>query len=214
MAKAKQKGIPVIVQGMLWGRDVTVGREPALSVSVQPLREYTQVSVVTTKTKKVTPAQKAQRDTYCDCDKQWKSIPNQKKNKFDAWYRAIRGKPYDSVRAYTVYMTFCLKNRPELPAFLYNQYVTYFTVRNTESTGWTNRCVILFGFPYARADGTDIAVYKISGIGWMEGRKKFESYMISETLIPTIPSPGKARLSISDLAPGQSITIAVYSYRA
>lgn len=214
MAKAKQKGIPVIVQGMMWGRDVTVGREPALSVSVQPLKEFTKISAVTTKTKKTTPAQKEQRDTYCDCDKGWKVIPSHKKNRFDAWYRAIRGQPNDSVRAYEVYMTLCLKKLPELQALLFNEYVTYFNVRNSESTAWVNRCVVLFGFPYLRPDGTDIAVYKISGIGWKEGRKKFEAYMISETLIPAIPSPGKARLSISGLAPGQSITLAVYSYRA
>jgi hypothetical protein len=212
MAKAKQKGIPVTVQGTMWGRDVTVGREPGAAVSIQPLREWSKISVVTTKVKTPTASQLAQRDTYCDCDKLYKLVTPEKRARLDGWFRAIRGKPYDSVRAYTVFMKFCLKCRPELPAFLYNSYCTYFTVKNTETTAWNNRCVVLFGFPYLRADGTDVAVYQISGISWMEGRKKFEPYMIKTTLIPTIPSPGKARLSISNVAPGQSITLAVYSY--
>lgn len=214
MAKAKQKGIPVIVQGTMWGRDVTVNRTPGLAVSIQPLKEWTQISKITTKTTKVTAGQQAQRDTYCHCDKGWKLVPETKRNRLDTWFRSIRGKPFDSVRPYTIYMKFCLKNRPELPAFLYHQFCTYYTVKNSGSTAWTNSCVVLFGFPYFRADGTDIAIYKISGIGWKEGKKSYEPYMISETLIPTIPSPGKARLSISGVNPGQSITLAVYSYRA
>jgi hypothetical protein len=212
MAKAKQKGIPVTVQGTMWGRDVTVGREPGAAVSIQPSREYTKLSVVTTKVKTPTAAALAQRDLYCDCDKLYKTLTSSKRYRLDYWFRAIRNKPYDSVNNYTVFMKFCLKNRPELPAFLYHQYCTYFTVMNTELWKWVDRCVVLFGFPYAREDGTDVAVYQISGIGWKEGRKTFEPYMIKTALVSHIPSPGRVQVDLSGLMPGQGVTLAVYSY--
>lgn len=214
MAKAKQKGIPVTVEGTMWSRDVTIGREPGLAVSLQPLMEWTKVSIVTTPTKSVTPAALAQRDTYCDCDKLWKTIDQVKRNQLDPYFRAIRGKPYDGVRDYTVFMKLCLKKLPELEAFLHNQYVTYFTVCNREGQAWASRCITLFGFPYAKPDGSDVAVYQISGISWKIGAKKYEPYMISATLIPTIPSPGKVNVYLSGVMPGQCVTLAVYSYHS
>jgi len=212
MAKGVQKGIPVTVQGTMWGRDVTVGREPGAAVSIQPHKEWTKISVVTTKVKTPTAAQEAQQNLYCDCDKLYKTLPVEKRARLDSWFRAIRGKPYDSVSAYTVFQKFCLKNRPELPTFLYNSNCTYFNVKNTESATWAERCVVLFGFPYSRVDGTDVAVYQISGIGWKEGRKTFEPYMIKTALVSSVPSPGKVRVNLSGLMPGQSVTLAVYSY--
>jgi len=211
MAKATQKGIPVTVSGTLWGRDVTVGRTPGAAVILEATKYGTKLSVNTTKVTTKTAAQTIQQDVYCGCDGMYKALDPVKKSMLDPYFRAIRGKPFDSVAPHTVFMKLCLKQLLELNAFLHHSHLTYFTVCNNTASQWNNTCITLFGYPYDRPDGYDIAVYQVSGVSWKVGRKKYEPYMLSTVLIPVIPSPGKVNVYLTGQMPGQCTTLAVYS---
>lgn len=189
------------ITGILGKTDRSVGRDKSLSLLMVHTLKGTILGIKTKKTATRSPEQIIRAATYCDCDCQWKDIPDAKRAFLLIYHTQVRLKPPTHMTFYLCWMSLCMSTAWENNLFLLDSYVSRYVITNDSGSPWTSKQISLINVPIKQADGTDVIV----------SQTNYHRLPIA-TLTHRIDTPGKVIVCIPDMAAGETIYIDLYSY--
>jgi len=222
MSKGKIKFPLSGITGSLLGADRTIGIDPGLASSFarnttmsknDTKMGYTTKLVSQTKaTRGGSTARHDRASVYCGCDVSYKGLGNLKQSFIEPWWRTVMNDPNSKMSGYHAFMKCCLKYLKETEAFSNFSYVSRFMIWNNSGVEWVNEPLHFMSIPTFRADGADVAAYKLLLQTTKKGTISYDPLMIDVELTHTVPARGEMMVVIPLLKMYDVAQIDVYSY--
>lgn len=222
MAKGRPGKIIDSISGSIQGVDRTIGRDKGFIAVIRknptPSKtDKTHGLTVTIAAQKVpntqgSSARHERTRIYCDCDKFYQGIADQKRLFLLRWWLHVSARAAPQLSNYTVWMKICLKNLIEKDVFMNYAWVSRYSVTNPGPDAWTDQQVQCSNIPTQFPGGSDASAFQLVTVATEKDGTMLEPRMIWAQLSLSMTSDHQGLVTIPSLAPGASMLIDIYSY--